>query len=153
MDEWDQKYKDLTTEIVRARDYILLKTSPPKSNSTVVPSTQSSSARHFKPHIRPRVSRFLLPNYTNLHLDLDRKRKSNLLPEIPVKVSRSLDGNEEVTTGIDKLLPLKDPDKINCEEGRKGTLNFSLEDLISSPITAIKSRKRKMAEELDLTKL
>lgn len=156
MDEWDQKYKDLTTEIVRARDYILLKaSSPQKSNTpTIVPSIQSSTTRHFKPHARPRVSRFLLENYTNLHLDLDRKRKSNLLPEIPVKVSRSLDAaNEEGTPIIDKLMPLKDPDKkISTDEGRKGTLSFSLEKLMA-PLTAITSRKRKMTEELDLNKL
>jgi F-box protein 28 len=145
MDEWDQKYKDLTTELMRARDYILLKTpSSPKSNSAAPQSL--SSSKMYKSSIRPRVSYLLLKNCNSLPLDLERKRKSNLLSDIPVKISRN---HENENDCIDKHMPLKDPDKVNESEG-KGNFSFLIENIIKTPLTGIKSRKRKMAEDIDL---
>ncbi|XP_044268874.1 protein MCM10 homolog [Tribolium madens] len=143
MDEWDQKYKDLTNELVRARDYILLKATSSKASSSYTPSPPKLC----RSSIRPRVSHLLFRNYGPIHLDLERKRKSNLLPEIPVKVSRAQGDEDEKS--IDELLPLKEPDKSNESEG-KGNFSFLIENLIKTPLTAIKSRKRKMAEEIDL---
>ncbi|KYB28907.1 hypothetical protein TcasGA2_TC034582 [Tribolium castaneum] len=50
---------------------------------------------------------------------------------------------------IEQPLPLKEPDKSGDSDG-KGNFSFLIENLIKTPLTAIKSRKRKMAEEIDL---
>ncbi|KAJ3661498.1 hypothetical protein Zmor_005893 [Zophobas morio] len=147
MDEWDQKYKDLTTELVRARDYLLLKTTSSANTGGTSTSHSSSPPKVFRSSIKPRVSHLLLKNY-NLHLDLERKRKSNLLPDIPVKVPRGPEEEGE-DKSVDKLIPLKDPDKRDENEG-KGDFSFLFENLIKTPLTGIKSRKRKMAEDIDL---
>lgn len=90
MDEWDQKYKDLTTELVRARDEILLKATSSTSPllSPPVGSNQSPSFNpQFKSNIKPRMAHILPKSY--LGFDLDRKRKSSLSPEVPLKRNRS----------------------------------------------------------------
>lgn len=143
MDEWDQKYKDLTNELVRARDFILLKAS--KANTP--PAVSPSPPKIYRSCIRPRVSHLFFRNSGTLSFDLDRKRKSNLLPDIPVKVSRGQ--NEEEEKSIEPLIALKEPDKTDETEG-KGNFSFLIENLIKTPLTAIKSRKRKIAEEIDL---
>lgn len=94
IDEWDQKYNDLTTELVRARDEILaatVATSPTSPRPSASSSAQGSSAmsppKCFRTNIKPRMAH-ILPKGFNLNLDVERKRKSNLLPDIPVKRNR-----------------------------------------------------------------
>lgn len=67
IDEWDQKYTDLTTELVRARDEILAATVSSSAGSqgtnTTTNCTQvcpvSSSPKIFRSNIKPRVAQIL----------------------------------------------------------------------------------------------
>ncbi|KAJ8963636.1 hypothetical protein NQ314_005483, partial [Rhamnusium bicolor] len=90
IDEWDQKYTDLTTELVRARDDILSATAHGPNNSTA-----TSPPKFYKTNIKPRVAHILPKSYMTLQFDLDRKRKSNLLPEIPIKRNRTPEKDEK----------------------------------------------------------
>lgn len=67
IDEWDQKYTDLTTELVRARDEILAATVASASNSQS-PNTSSNSPqicsmpsppKIFRTNIKPRMAHIL----------------------------------------------------------------------------------------------
>ncbi|CAG9761308.1 unnamed protein product [Ceutorhynchus assimilis] len=88
MEEWDQKYKDLTAELVRAREEILLKTSSSQSSPNLNSSTQPRTfLPQFKSNIKPRRTYILPKSYQTY--DPDRKRKSSLSPETPIKRSRS----------------------------------------------------------------
>ncbi|XP_030750085.1 F-box only protein 28 [Sitophilus oryzae] len=93
VDDWDQKYKDLTTELIRARDEILLKASSSSGSLLSSPSltstpiqTGSFKSPTFKTNIKPRVAHILPKSYT---LDFDRKRKGSNATEIPLKRNRS----------------------------------------------------------------
>ncbi|CAG9824470.1 unnamed protein product [Phaedon cochleariae] len=159
IDEWDQKYKDLTAELVRARDDILAATSP-KSG----PSAQVSPApRFYKSNIKPRMAHILPKSYMNLQMDLDRKRKSNLLPEIPVKRNRSPDNKDkkDATLNIPDLLDFRNEKDKPDESAENMSIRFSrsdigtiisnsLESFLKNPLTSIKTRKRKMSEDIDL---
>lgn len=68
IDEWDQKYTDLTTELVRARDEILAATVAAAASSSPTPNTATSSAqgsptqnppRFFRTNIKPRMAHIL----------------------------------------------------------------------------------------------
>ncbi|KAL1516619.1 hypothetical protein ABEB36_000506 [Hypothenemus hampei] len=89
MEDWEQKYKDLTAELVRARDEILLKTSPSTSSLLSIQRACENSNAHvpFKTNIKPRVAHILPKGY--LGMDLERKRKSTLCTELPLKRNRS----------------------------------------------------------------
>lgn len=167
IDEWDQKYTDLTTELVRARDDILSATShSPPSNSA-----QTPPPKFYKSNIKPRTTHILPKNYMALQFDLDRKRKSNLLPEIPVKRNRTPEKDEKNLSNIHKkddinlnipdLIDFKNEKNNKDEENQEikgrfvrsdlgSIISSSLESLLKNPLTNIKSRKRKMADEIDL---
>ncbi|KAG5886023.1 hypothetical protein JTB14_023664 [Gonioctena quinquepunctata] len=130
IDEWDQKYKDLTTELVRARDDILSATSQ-RLNSTN-------------------------------QLDLDRKRKSNLLPEIPLKRNRTPEeeNGNDIHLNIPDLVDFKsDNEETDRHENLASRfsksdigslISNSLENLLKNPLCTIKSRKRKLSDDIDL---
>lgn len=65
IDEWDQKYTDLTTELVRARDEILAATVsgvPPSqrpSTSSTEASPVASPPKIFRTNIKPRMAQIL----------------------------------------------------------------------------------------------
>lgn len=86
MEEWEHKYKDLTAELVRARDEILLKTSNNSNSSQSLPDP-NASPNQYKSNIKPRVAHILPKPY--LGIDVERKRKSSINLEVPLKRSRS----------------------------------------------------------------
>lgn len=67
IDEWDQKYTDLTTELVRARDEILAATvaaaATPQRPSTSTSSSEINSSptspKFFRTNIKPRIAHIL----------------------------------------------------------------------------------------------
>ncbi|KAJ8981700.1 hypothetical protein NQ317_003421 [Molorchus minor] len=112
LDEWDQKYNDLTAELVRARDDILSSTHSTHSLST--PSSQtSSSSKFYKTNIKPRMAHILPKSYLSIQFDLERKRKSNLLPDIPLKRNRTPENDDknqckdEINLNIPDLIDFK----------------------------------------------
>ncbi|KAJ8922229.1 hypothetical protein NQ315_004166 [Exocentrus adspersus] len=164
IDEWDQKYTDLTTELVRARDDILSAASHSSSSNTT-----QSSPKFYKSNIKPRVTHILPKSYTGLQFDLERKRKSNLLPDIPLKRNRTPETDEKTVSNKNSDINLNIPDLIdfkkeNCNKQGEGLdvktrftrsdlgsmISSSLENLLKNPLSSIKSRKRKMPDELDL---
>lgn len=150
LEEWDQKYKDLTTELFRARDDdILLKTTSTSKSSTVPSSGTLTSPRFFKSAIKPRMAQILPKTYYNFHLDLERKRKSDLLPEIPVKLSKNSDLEQAVTIRQPIGDSKESKRKLDAKQTRRD-LGILIGNLIKNPLTSIQSRKRKMAEDIDL---
>ncbi|XP_019870813.1 F-box only protein 28 [Aethina tumida] len=161
IDEWDQKYADLTTELVRARDDILLKASTAyKFQSTVAQSTLHSTptVKHHKSNIKPRTTQILPKSYASLLLDLERKRKSNLLPEIPVKLSRASTIDEDIPRSLIKEADKTTKGIIKHDKPGPPKPKPDLQSLISNSIENLKSslshiqnrRKRKMSEDIDL---
>lgn len=164
MDEWDQKFSDLTGELNRAREDIGTKSSmppTPKTSTAVVHSNQPP--KFYKSNIRPRMAQ-ILPSISALHFELERKRKSNLGSEIPSKLSRSSDSpddmndklnNDTITKSIKEKL-----DEIDNREEKRDLslgksdfgsfLSSSLESILKTPISSIRARKRKIAEDIDL---
>lgn len=163
IDEWDQKYTDLTTELVRARDDILSATSHSSPSSSV----QTSPPKFYKTNIKPRMAH-ILPKA--LQFDLDRKRKSNLLPEIPLKRNRTPEDKKNISNTHKKDdINLNIPDRIDFKNEKnnkdeenqeiKGRfvrsdlgsiITSSLENLLKNSLNNMKSRKRKMADDIDL---
>ncbi|ENN72196.1 hypothetical protein YQE_11156, partial [Dendroctonus ponderosae] len=166
MEEWEHKYKDLTAELVRARDEILLKTSN-NSNSSQNLTDPSVSHNQYKSNIKPRVAHILPKHY--LGIDLERKRKSSINLEIPLKRSRSptvpSSSTQKVGTRI-KDLCLDIPDLVKFETNKPNKANNAEADadndeantrnktfissffnnlLTNSPIPNM-PRKRKMTE-------
>lgn len=168
IDEWDQKYTDLTSELVRARDDIL---SAAASIQRTPTSQQTSTPKTYKSNIKPRMTHILPKNYTNvLAFDVERKRKpiSNLLPDIPIKRNRSLSEKDVIEDGedVNKELPdlidfksrIKDGNNSDgCETTSTSVFSGDLSSIISNSIetlknslSSIKSRKRKSSEDIDL---
>lgn len=158
IEEWDQKYKDLTAELVRAREDILTATS---QRSPTAPTHNAATARCFKTNIKPRTSQVLPKTYSsNLNFDLDRKRKSSLIPEIPLKRNRApeSDVKEALNLKIPDLLNFRnDINKTDVKEAEPSNSRFTksdmesiIETILSNPFNCIKNRKRKMAEDIDL---
>nr|CAH7755992.1 unnamed protein product [Callosobruchus chinensis] len=133
IDEWDQKYKDLTSDLIRAKDDIL---------SAMAHS--SSPPKLFKSNIRPRMSHILPRSCIGIQLDLERKRKSNLLPDIPVKRNR----DREEAKGGD--LTLKIPSFSDMQKEAKKDGDPPDKNLIRNKLAGISNRKRKMTEDIDL---
>lgn len=176
IDEWDQKLTDLTTELIRARDDIVAAAKQKPTSSTTA-SQVPSSPKIFKTNIKPRMAHILPKNYISIYLDPYRKRKSNLLPEIPLKRNKTpeKDDKKESQLGLnynDNSLKVNIPDIVNFDNIRiersipendssentsrfsrsniGSVINSSLEHLLKGPLTNIKSRKRKMTEDIDL---
>nr|CAI5825881.1 unnamed protein product [Callosobruchus analis] len=161
IDEWDQKYKDLTSDLIRAKDDILSAMShsrPSTGNSLPSPSPPKS----YRSNIRPRMSHILPRSCISLQLELERKRKSNLLPEIPVKRNRDREEakGSELTLKIPSLSDLqkeakKDGDLPDSSTSRlrsdiSSMISSSLENLLRNKLPGISNRKRKMTEDIDL---
>lgn len=157
MDEWEQKYSDLTAELVRARED---RTKPLPSPKESTPVALPNSI--YKTNIKPRAS-FSFSAPFQFHTELERKRKASISNEIPSKLSRSYRSNEEITNiinenitnNISKSITDKyDNDgkikneKINPQAKKSEFSSFissSIETLLKNPITSIQSRKRKYA--------
>lgn len=176
IDEWDQKLTDLTTELIRARDDIVAAAT--QKNTSSSPSTLPSPPKIFKSNIKPRAAHILPKNYISIYLDPYRKRKSNLLPEIPLKRNKAPENDlkKESQLGLnrnDNSVNVNIPDIVNFDRIRieknkpedssenmpssrfsrsniGSVINSSLEQLLKGPLTSIKSRKRKMTEDIDL---
>ncbi|KAK4873451.1 hypothetical protein RN001_015480 [Aquatica leii] len=164
VEEWDQKFSDLTAELIRAREDLTPKSAPPPEEPAIV-------TKLTRCNIKPRtgLSKFFeIPN-----VDLERKRKSIFNSEIPNKISRTFTStaisdddicnkiNENITSNISKNITNslnkdneKNEEKVKGFIGRKGGfvpfLSNSIELLFKAPISSIKSRKRKMAEEINM---
>lgn len=152
VEEWDLKFADLVAELSRARDESSsTSTSAPSSSSTPsapcsnidIPSL-STPPRLYKSNIKPRMAQIIPRNSTSLDTptyDYERKRK---LPTssslVPIKMSR-----------LHYLTDKDDADDVNSDEIILSSripcfLSSSLESILKSPITSIKSRKRKIQE-------
>lgn len=138
MDEWDQKFSDLTGELTRARDDL---------GSKSASSASETTASFFKTNIRPRMAQIRPPlHYSGsggahvlLSCDLERKRKSDASPDVPMKIFKNC-----TETDAQEV-------KRDVAEGLKGEIGSfitsSLESILKTPITGIKARKRKLAME------
>lgn len=196
MEDWDQKFSDLTTEVIRTRNE--LQEHHPSKNTTK--STTPSlllppPAKLFRSNIKPRTSRILPPPASLLSfLETERKRKSSSPIEIPMKISKPLEDNSNkpctitssslttsqsplstITSTFKNIISTRTITKPNNEENSKVAkepndnevqqkkdvssvrrnllgptfIAETIENLIKSPLTKIKSRKRKSSEELD----
>ncbi|XP_050307050.1 F-box only protein 28 isoform X2 [Anthonomus grandis grandis] len=171
MDEWDQKYKDLTSELVRAKDEILLKTSPISSTHPMLPNSllsrnilpTTAPTPSFKSNIKPRIANILPKSY--LGFDLERKRKSSASPEVPLKRSRSpsMPGvlpSQNCLRNLDNVtINLPNLENFESETSKSGRENESESKLpetgsILGPfldgLLKGKARKRKMTDDIDL---
>lgn len=156
VEEWDLKFTDLTAGLNRSREDSSQNSNKPKASTQPtqhIPTppirATSYSPPRFRSNIRPRVAQVSPRSVIiNQFLDENRKRKAeNLLRNpaapVPAKISR--------------LQPRTKED--NPEGGMRGIwtsqsdtmlnklpifLSSSLEMLIKSPISSLKSRKRKM---------
>lgn len=164
MDEWDQKFSDLTGELTRAREDIGTKSSIPPTPKT---ATSSPPPKFYKSNIRPRVAQ-ILPSISAIRYELERKRKTNLNSEVPSKMSRcSTDTAEDLNDKLNNdnviaksIKDIVDEIDNNREEQQRdlglgksdfGTfLSSSLENILKTPITSLRSRKRKITEDIDL---
>lgn len=155
MDEWDQKFADLTGELNRAREDIGTKSSGQKTATTV---HSSSPPKFYKSNIRPRMAQ-ILPSISAIHFELERKRKSNLTAELPNKLSKNSDAsenmsektNENVITKLDEIESREDKQDSVLNKSDFGSfLSSSLESILKTPISSIRARKRKMTEDIDL---
>ncbi|CAG9863507.1 unnamed protein product [Phyllotreta striolata] len=121
IEEWDEKYKDFTAEFERARDELLASVS-------------------YKPTARPRQV---------VEAEPERKRKSNVAVEVPVKRSKAVEavGDGENAADVRK-------GGGGSDHGEAGTVEKELKSLIETvlnqPVGCAKNRKRKMAEDIDL---
>lgn len=61
IDEWDQKYTDLTTELVRARDEILAATTSQRANtsSSTEAGSKAPPSKFYRTNIKPRMAHIL----------------------------------------------------------------------------------------------
>lgn len=157
MDEWNQKFSDLTSEVIRAREDITCKTQPSSSYKPILP-------KFLKSNIKPRVAQILPRSYSSPHAEMERKRKLDSVSEIPPKMSKpmldSIEDNicnkisENITKNISKNITndtaKSDVQNLGCKSGLGPFLSNSIEMILKMPINSIKSRKRKMTEALDL---
>ncbi|XP_056641053.1 F-box only protein 28 [Diorhabda sublineata] len=126
IEEWDQKHKDLHTELVRAKEDFMSIGAREKT-----PIVQQ---KLYKPHRTPVLSTYL---------DLERKRKGTTSNDVPVKQIKTDDKDVRFKNEI------SDDDDCGSKFTRSkfGQIVASL--LLSQPINS-KNRKRKMQEDLDL---
>lgn len=169
IEEWDQKFSDLTAELVRAREEIMAKIPNQADKNLPAPST----SKIYRTNIKPRTAQ-ILPLCTLPPLDQERKRKSTVAFDLAGKIPKICDDQEESILNeqllldpvvlVKNIIPDKNirnirhsaPAKEKDESSKKPTLEIggflsnSLESIFKSPISGIKSRKRKSNEELDL---
>ncbi|KAF2895220.1 hypothetical protein ILUMI_10952 [Ignelater luminosus] len=173
VDEWDQKFSDLTAELIRAREDLISKSvQPPVSNPLPRSEIITRPIR-----VKPRSA---LPKYFNLpHVDIERKRKNEPFSDIPYKMPR-VTGltsnisddiynkiNENITCNISKnitdslnkanesggsqnISDTREKGFVSKKEGFGPFLSSSIEMILNTPINSIKSRKRKISEDIDL---
>lgn len=137
MDEWDQKWTDLTGELNRAREDVGAKVQP----------SVSSPPKFYKSNIRPRMAQ-ILPSIGTVHIDMERKRKSPGVSQevVPSKMSRSSD---EEAAG--KEVYKKDGKRdLELTKSKLDLLSSTLENIVKTSITSIRARKRKIADDIDL---
>lgn len=163
MSEWDQKFSDLNTEVAKSQDVL--------ARSVFAPEPLLSSHPSNRTFTRPRLSHTKTPNA--YLMELERKRKSSMEIDIPHKLrfitTPNLSGlnlkdhvnmkiDENITQNISQnirrgQLPgekLKQHDVV----GELGSfISSSIEAILKNPLTGIKSRKRRSADDLDLSGL
>ncbi|XP_018333180.1 F-box only protein 28 isoform X6 [Agrilus planipennis] len=161
MGEWEEKFSDLTADLVRAREELVAKSrlSPiPPSHpiSTTVPTSRSYTG-----HILPRTG---LPRTPTILLHHgDRKRKSpegvetppcklpkNISKDICDKISKNITNNisKNVTGSMMKEKDLNAGKKQSSQPF--SFLSSSLETLLKRPLTSITGRKRKIHNDIEL---
>lgn len=174
IEEWDQKFSDLTSELVRAREEITSKLSNQAGQKFTPPSPSTSPTKFFRSNIKPRVAQ-ILPLCSLPPFDQERKRKSNLSFDLGSKIPKISDEIDDKTVKKEAPDPVELVDKIISDKNILNSryinttkekditneiykkplelssfLSNSLENLLKNPLTNIKSRKRKSTEELDL---
>lgn len=147
MEEWDVKFIDLTAGLNRSREDSSQNPSKSSLATQTTPHTQTQPIRatsysppRYRSNIKPRLAQISPRSVIiNQFLDENRKRKAeNLLRNpaapVPAKIGRfQTEKSEEKRTSGESLIN-KLPSFISS----------SLESLIKSPISSLKSRKRKM---------
>lgn len=155
MEEWDLKFADLAAGINRSREETTQNTvttptipQPPPSTSTIRP-TSYSPPRFYKSNIKPRMAQVVPRSVIiNQYLEGERKRKAeNLLRNpaapIPAKISR-ISNRIEDDSNKDDVRGIVNRHNDTMFSSLPLFLSSSLEMLIKSPITSLKSRKRKL---------
>lgn len=161
IDEWEQRFSDLTAE-VRAKDDHMNKTAgglaPPPPLSSIIPSPKY----HHLPNIKPRKAQVLPPKaFSVMHAELERKRKGPSPLEIPNKMPRNV-GNIDLVSNhaVSSFAAAKfetDPMSLLAGAGTKedlaGFTTNVIGTLLANPIIALRSRKRKLPEGLEMLSL
>lgn len=157
MEEWDLKFTDLTAELNRSREDNTQSTVATPSITQSPPSTSTirrtsySPPRFYKSNIKPRMAQ-VVPRSVIIkeYLEGERKRKAeNLLRNpaapIPAKISRlSINRKMEEDNKKEDVRGIVNRHSDTMFSSIPLFLSSSLEMLIKSPITSLKSRKRKL---------
>lgn len=146
MEEWDQKFADLTSEINRAREEAQKFLNTTKQSEKTCDEVQLNEG-NVKSHLS--------------HVTLPRKRQSTLEFDFPNKKSKGISNKEDITYLIDENIT-KNISKSITDKFIKpkptfanalfkktdfsSFLSSSIETLLKNPLTSIRSRKRKISE-------
>lgn len=128
IEEWDQKFSDLVSEVIRAKEDILSKTAT---------SPLDVTRQLLHSNIKPRTAK-VIP--TPSFLELERKRKLESKSEVPSKLSRSTAEITITTNNISKNVTRSSARVASRKE--LGPL-FTTFDMILTPSA---TRKRKMTD-------
>lgn len=140
IEEWDQKHKDLTTELVRAKEDFM----SVNSQGTSAEKSPVVTPRLYKSNIKPRIAHIIPKSY----LDFERKRKGNVSNDIPVKQCKSDDQVITYKYKITKKTDAAEEDSSSkFSRSEFGQIISSL--LLNQPLNS-NNRKRKMQEDVDL---
>lgn len=158
MDEWEQKFSDLTAE-VRAKDDHHMTKNNHSSQIPALPSLIPPSSKFHLSNIKPRKAQVLPKVFAPIHVELERKRKCSSPFEVPSKLARSMGGNEtRAVTDFVQFSSVRQeggcgvgPGILTRSKSDIGTFTSNVMGaLLANPITSIKSRKRKMATVMEL---
>lgn len=167
MDEWDQKFAVLTTEIRTRSDLTVKSTSPAKFAS---PPAHPPPPKLFRSNIRPRTAQVLPPisSLLSSFTDVERKRKSTSALDIPPKMSKASSEAWENPfsslvqmfndKNISKTKPKEDPPTVKYKDPTlekdlskvHKAVSDTIESIIKTPLAKLRPRKRKNTDDLTL---
>ncbi|KAF5287199.1 hypothetical protein FQA39_LY16018 [Lamprigera yunnana] len=157
MEEWNQKFSDLSTELMKSKEDAKQQPLTTEENSNI--------NQNAKVDPKPCIGYFKAP-----HIEIERKRKSSIICDSPTKLIRTSMSdnicnkiNENITNNIsksitDNIIKIgeigKRDEKVREFISRRTDfvpfLSSSLEFLLKAPVGSIKSRKRKIYEDVDM---
>lgn len=156
MEEWDVKFQDLAVGLNRSREETsqsIITTSATPTTTSSIPLHRPSSyspPRLYKSNIKPRVAQCVPRSVIiNQFLEGERKRKAeNLLRNpaspIPSKITRLQLNSGQSGSNKEDVRSIISSHSDSRFPSLPLFLSSSLEMLIKSPISSLKSRKRKM---------